>query len=196
MRGVVRGRNVDILSLQTRGQLPFFFFSFKEKEEKWVDKRSWTRGSFGGVTQDEAKRRRRRLSLKGPGSQKTRQAGQELICKNGTITSLVFFFFSRLLYSLYDILINLLGGRGNILEKNNQDQVLNSGGASQVALVVKNPPASAGDVRDTDLIPGSGRSPGEGRGNSLQYSCLENPMDRGAWQAAVHRVAKSRTQLK
>ena len=170
------------------------FFSFKEKEEKWVDKRSWTRGSFGGVTQDEVKKRRRRQSLKGPGSQKIRQAGQELICTNGTITSLVFFFLSRLLYSLYDILINFLGGR-IFWKKNNQDQVLNSGRASQVVLVVKNPPANAGDVRDTDVIPGSGRSPGEGHGNSLQYSCLENPMDRGAWQAAVRRVAKSRTNL-
>ena len=61
--------------------------------------------------------------------------------------------------------------------------------------MVKNPFANAGDVRDTDLIPGSGRSPGEGHGNSLQYSCLENPMDRGAWQAAVRRVAKSGTNL-
>ena len=67
--------------------------------------------------------------------------------------------------------------------------------ASQVALVVKNLPASAGDVRDSGLIPGLGRSPGGGNGNPLQYSCLENPMDRGAWQATVHRVAKSRTQL-
>ena len=50
----------------------------------------------------------------------------------------------------------------------------------------KNPPANAGDVRDVDLIPGSGRSPGEGNGNPLQYSCLENPMERG-W-ATVHRV--------
>ena len=48
-------------------------------------------------------------------------------------------------------------------------------------LVVKNPPANAGDVRDTGSIPGSGRSPGEGNGNPLQYSSLENPMDRGAW---------------
>ena len=54
-------------------------------------------------------------------------------------------------------------------------------GASQVALVVKNPPASAGEIRDADLILGLGRSPGEGYGNPLQYSCLENPMDRGAW---------------
>ena len=53
--------------------------------------------------------------------------------------------------------------------------------------VVKNPPANAGDV---GLIPGSGRSPGEGNGNPLQYSCLENPMDGGAWQATVHKVSK------
>ena len=61
---------------------------------------------------------------------------------------------------------------------------------SQVALVVKNPPANAGDARDAGLILGSGRSPGEGNGNPLQYSCLENPMDRGAWGAAVHGVTK------
>ena len=59
---------------------------------------------------------------------------------------------------------------------------------SQVMLVVKNLP---GNIRDTGLIPGSGRSPGGGHGNPFQYSCLENPMDRGAWQAMVHRVAKS-----
>ena len=59
-------------------------------------------------------------------------------------------------------------------------------GASQVVLGVKNPPANAGDLRDTDSIPGSGRSPGGGNGNPLQYSCLENPMDRRAWQATVH----------
>ena len=58
--------------------------------------------------------------------------------------------------------------------------------------VVKNPPANAGDV---GWIPESGISPGEGNGNSLQYSCLGNPMDRGAWQATVHGVAKSQTQL-
>ena len=63
-------------------------------------------------------------------------------------------------------------------------------------LVLKNSPANAGDVRDRGLIPGLGRSPGGGNGNSLQYSCLENPMDRGAWQTTVHRVAKSQTQLK
>ena len=60
----------------------------------------------------------------------------------------------------------------------------------------KEPLANAGDIRDVGSIPGSGRSPGEGHGNPLQYSCLENPMDRGAWQAIVHRVAKSWTRLK
>ena len=59
--------------------------------------------------------------------------------------------------------------------------------------MVKNPPASAGDVV---LIPVKGRSPGGRHGNPLQYSCLEKPTDRGAWQAIVHRVAKSQTQLK
>ena len=62
--------------------------------------------------------------------------------------------------------------------------------------MVKNPPADAGDARDIGSIPGSGRSPGGGNGNPLQYSCLENPMDRGAWRAAVHGVTKSRTWLK
>ena len=58
--------------------------------------------------------------------------------------------------------------------------------APGVALVVKNPPANAGDVTDEGSIPGSGRSPGGGHGNPLQYSCLENSMDRGAWKATVH----------
>ena len=67
--------------------------------------------------------------------------------------------------------------------------------ASQVALVVKkhNPPASAGDLRDTGSIPRLGRSPGEGNGSPLQYSCLENPMDREAWWAVAHMVTKSQT---
>ena len=59
--------------------------------------------------------------------------------------------------------------------------------------VVKNPPASAGDIRDMGLIPGSGRSPGGEDGSPLQYSCLKNPMDRGAWWATVHGVAESET---
>ena len=62
-----------------------------------------------------------------------------------------------------------------------------------MALVVKNLPANAGDVRDVGSIPGLGRPPGEGNGNPLQYSCLENPMDRGGWQAMVHGVTKSQT---
>ena len=64
---------------------------------------------------------------------------------------------------------------------------------SQVAPVVKNPPVNAGDIRGTGSIPGSGRSLGEGNGNPLQYFYLENPMDRGAWQATAHRVTKNRT---
>ena len=55
-------------------------------------------------------------------------------------------------------------------------------------LVVKNPPVNAGDARDAGSMPELGRSPGGGHGNPLQYSCLENSMDRGAWQAAVDRV--------
>jgi len=62
--------------------------------------------------------------------------------------------------------------------------------------VVKNPPANAGDVRDMGSRPGLRRSSGEGNGNPLQYSCLENPMDRAAWWATVHSVAQSQTHLK
>ena len=62
--------------------------------------------------------------------------------------------------------------------------------------MVKKPPASAGDKRDADLTPGLGRSPGGGRGNPLQYSHLENPVDRGAWRAAVHRVTERWTRPK
>ena len=61
-------------------------------------------------------------------------------------------------------------------------------------LVVKNPPANAGDVRDTGSIPGSSRSLGGGHSNPLQYSCLQNPIDRGGWQATDRRVAKSYTE--
>ena len=60
-----------------------------------------------------------------------------------------------------------------------------------MALVVKNPPANAGDIRELGSVPGSGRSPGGGHGNPLQYSCLENPMDRGARWTTVHGVTKS-----
>ena len=62
--------------------------------------------------------------------------------------------------------------------------------------MVKNPPANAGDVRNMGSIPAWGRSPGGGHGNPLQYSCLQNPMDRGAWWAIVHRIAKRQTRLK
>ena len=69
-------------------------------------------------------------------------------------------------------------------------------GVSQVVLVIKNLHAHAGDTRDMSLTPGSGRSPGEEHGNPLQYPCLENPMDRGAWRATIHWVAKNWTWLK
>ena len=61
--------------------------------------------------------------------------------------------------------------------------------------VVKKPPANAGDARDSNLIPELGISPGIGNGNPIQYSCLENSMDRGAWQAVVHEVKKSQARL-
>ena len=67
--------------------------------------------------------------------------------------------------------------------------------ASQVAELVRNLPASAGGVRDVSSIPGSGRSPGGGNGNPLQYSCLGNPLDRGAWRATVHGVTKSEHRI-
>ena len=63
--------------------------------------------------------------------------------------------------------------------------------ASQTALVVKNSLVNAGDTRDAGSIPGSGRSPGKGNGNSLQYCCLGNPMNRGAWLSTVHGFAKN-----
>ena len=67
---------------------------------------------------------------------------------------------------------------------------------SRVALVVKTFPANVRDIRYSCSVPGLGRSPGGGHGNSLQYSCLKNPMDRGTWQTTVHRVAKSQTRWK
>ena len=63
----------------------------------------------------------------------------------------------------------------------------------QGGAVIKTPPANAGDTKDMGSIPGSGRSPGAGNGNPLQCSCLENSMDRGAWQAIVHGVTKNQT---
>ena len=73
--------------------------------------------------------------------------------------------------------------------------VFGGGGGThdQGAFLVNHLLSSARDVRDTGLMPGLGRSPGGGHGNPLQYSCLENPMDRGAWRATVHGVAKSQT---
>ena len=68
--------------------------------------------------------------------------------------------------------------------------------ASHMILVIKNTPAKAGDTRGAGSIPGLGRSSGEGNCNPFQYSCLDNPMDRGAWQAAVHGVTKRQTRLK
>ena len=67
--------------------------------------------------------------------------------------------------------------------------------ASQAVRVVKTLPANAGGIRDVGLISGLGGSPGEGHGNLLQYSCLGNPMDRGAWWAAVHRVPRSQAEV-
>ena len=69
-------------------------------------------------------------------------------------------------------------------------------GASWVSLVVKCPPANTGDIRELGSIPRSGWFPGGGHANPLQYSCLKNPMDRGAWRATDHRDATSQTQLK
>ena len=65
------------------------------------------------------------------------------------------------------------------------------GDCSQVASMVKNLSANAGDLRDTGYIPGLGKSTGGGHSNPLHYSCLENPMDRGAWQVVVYRITKS-----
>ena len=72
----------------------------------------------------------------------------------------------------------------------------NGTACSQVVLVVKIPPANVGNARDVGSIPGLRRSPGGGNGNPLQYSCLENLMDRGAWRATVHSAAKSLTWLR
>ena len=72
---------------------------------------------------------------------------------------------------------------------------LSSSSVSQVVLVGKDPPAEAGEAGDSGSLPALGSSPGEGHGNPLQYSCMENTMDRGTWQATINRVAKSQTRL-
>ena len=119
----------------------------------------------------------------------------------GFISSELSFIFTHTLSVRTDIIRTVLGqimrdGYPTGLEVGSGARVSNSPDTCyQVALVVKNRPASAGNVRDTCSIPGSGRSPGGGHGNPFQYSCLENPMDRGAWWAMVQRVKKSQTQL-
>ena len=89
--------------------------------------------------------------------------------------------------TLYGSLPHFTGG-GPRVPKNMIDAVGFPGGA-----VVKNLSANTGDIRDTGLIPELGRSPGRGNGNPLRYSCLKNPMDRGAWWAAVHGVTTEHT---
>ena len=116
---------------------------------------------------------------------------QELELK--IFVSLSFFFLPKvLIYVDRTVVWGLLGQAVCFYRKCLQVSV----GAFQVVLVVKNPTANSGDSRDMGLIPRSGRSPGGGKGNPLQYTCLENPMNRGAWGATVHRVSKSWMQLK
>ena len=76
------------------------------------------------------------------------------------------------------------------LQKERKAEHIRRNGVSQVVLAMKKPPVNAGDPRDTTSTPGSGRFPGGGNGNSLSHPCLGNPMDRGAWCATVHEVAK------
>ena len=84
----------------------------------------------------------------------------------------------------------------NNLKKKKKKSKQQDSRVSQVVLVVKNPPANAGDTGDLSSIPGQGRSPRGGHGNPHQYSCLENPMDRGSWWVKVHRITKHQTRLK
>ena len=99
-------------------------------------------------------------------------------------------FFSFYLFDKTDLSWNYCGNHLKIYVNHHAVR------ASQETLVLKNLPTSAGDIRDSVLIPGLRRSSGGGHGNPLQYSCLENPMDRGAWQATSHRVTQSQTRLK
>ena len=95
---------------------------------------------------------------------------------------------------------NLICSYFNLIWSNNAKYLLffyrHIWGLPRGALVVNCLPASAGEIRDTSSIPGLGRSPRGGQGNSLQYSCLGNSMDRGAWWTMIHRVTKSQTRLK
>ena len=95
------------------------------------------------------------------------------------------FSLSALVYLMCLLLKSRRKGSLTRIRRSNSRQ-----GASQVALVVKNPPVNAGNIRDTGLIPRLGGSPREGNGNPLQYPCQQNPMDRGTWQATVHRVSR------
>ena len=103
----------------------------------------------------------------------------------------------RVLLIVKEGAINIHPGKGIINDEQQANQKIQVPyvRASQVVLVVKNPPFNAGGIRDTGLTPGLGRSPGGENGNPLQYSCLGKPIDREAWQATVHRVTKSWTRL-
>ena len=91
----------------------------------------------------------------------------------------------------------VLEGKGERCELDEWKILLNISPITICSLcILKNLPANVGDIRDVGLIHGSGRSPGGEHGNPLQYTCLENPMERGTWPATVHRVTKSWTQMK
>ena len=94
---------------------------------------------------------------------------------------------------MYALLLGGEGAEGQRTQPASIHSQLPSIQNGQVALAVKNPPANAGESRDADSTQESGRPPGGGNGNPVQYSCLENPMCRGAWRAIVHGAAKSRT---
>ena len=94
---------------------------------------------------------------------------------------------------MYALLLGGEGAEGQRTQPASIHSQLPSIQNGQVALAVKNPPANAGESRDADSTQESGRPPGGGNGNPLQYSCLENPMGRGAWRAIVHVVSKSWT---
>ena len=102
----------------------------------------------------------------------------KLECRSLVITQAPQFFEYNVMQTLYTFCITT------------REYLVSLEGSFPGGTEVKNPPANAGDTGDTGSIPGSGRSPGEGHGNPLQYSCLENSMDRGAWWATAHRVAK------